>query len=220
VVIPRKIRSDRGTETTLLYGVHRALHFASVDGEMESSYTYGKSIHNQKIECFWSHMIVEWEVRWQNIFYDLESQDLWRVDDENDRVILVYTCMPIVRAELAQYLLEHNWFYTRKNNQSRLPHGQRYMNYYSLENPQLGVQVGAEMIPPLREHFVDGRGPFDPDDYIGEGEKEFLDGLLQASPYGVEINADNMIDQYLYLRDRVRAAPDARLNELPLWLGA
>jgi hypothetical protein len=185
---------------------------------MESSYSYGKSIHNQKIECFWSHMIVEWEVRWQNIFYDLEHRDLWRADDENDRVVLVYTCMPVLREELALYLRQHNWFRTRKNNQSRLPHGPRYMNYYSLEHRQLGVHVGTDAILPMRERFVGAGGEWDTDQYIWPRERDILDGILQTSPHGVEIHANNMIEQYLYLRHTIQTGQNVRLNEIPAWV--
>src|ERR1700685_1558432 len=63
VFIPRKLRSDHGTETVELYGVHYAFHEHSEFGDPADCYTYGRSVHNQKIECYWSGFITQWLCR-------------------------------------------------------------------------------------------------------------------------------------------------------------
>src|SRR5271169_2933267 len=52
VKAPLKINSDHGTETVDLYSVHTSFHQLCPEGNVDESYKYSKSVHNQKIECF------------------------------------------------------------------------------------------------------------------------------------------------------------------------
>ena len=57
---PQYLHTDRGTETGDMAATHASLHHFFADLEEVEALTrhkYTKSVHNQKIECFWSQLM-------------------------------------------------------------------------------------------------------------------------------------------------------------------
>ena len=199
---PRKIRSNRGTETVEVYTVHTTFHQLSTAGNVKECYGYGKSVHNQKIECFWSQFLSQYLVRWRQIFCELELSDLWQFDDEIDRVALLYIYTPIIQTEVSIFREEYNNYPMRRNHLSRLPCGRPYDNDFlgntdndfSIPIDNSWLQLARERLPP----------DFDPDQYLDPAIAIELDLLMIHSPLGSEVHVGNAKDQYLFLRDHLR----------------
>jgi len=67
-ILPQAIRSDRGTETTMMANAHWQLHREhNIDIRFEDIYWYGTSTWNQRIESWWRQMsksqTLAWKVR-------------------------------------------------------------------------------------------------------------------------------------------------------------
>ena len=193
-----RIRADRGTETVNLFAAHRAFHWESVGGNMEYSWKYGKSIHNQKIECFWSQMLVQWLNRWRGIFQKFESNDLWNYGDEVDQIALLYVYMPILREEISMYRQEYNAYPIRSNLFSRLPSGPP-MDNYVLDDiaPRYSIPITNDWTRLVQREMLPD---FDADEYLSATTQQELSLLMERSPLGPLIDVHNAEGQYLYLR--------------------
>jgi len=206
VGVPMKLRSDCGTETVEIYTVHTAFHELSLDGDIENSYKYGKSTDNQKIECFWSKLLVQYLNRWRAEFQKLESDELWQYRNIYDETALRYIYMPVIRAEVAKFRDEYNAYPMRYNQFSRLPSGPPYDNYFlppasmddDVANNDFSVAIDEMWIQWARKHRVKD---LDPERYLDPIVAAEFDSLMEQSPLGPCVHVGNARDQYLFLRD-------------------
>jgi hypothetical protein len=116
---PRYIRADRGSEVPMLldiqYNLYRATEVAEgrcaanqVDSlPIRACTILGKSTANQRIEQIWLRMITSQLRPWQDLFRALFNRGLIGDQDE-DRVVLLYIFMPIIRKEITQWMYVHN----------------------------------------------------------------------------------------------------------------
>lgn len=75
--VPKIIRADRGTENILVRRIHIALRWFQRDGfARESSFQYGRSTANQRIECWWSQLRRLTMNYWINFFKDMRDRGL------------------------------------------------------------------------------------------------------------------------------------------------
>ena len=76
-LVPRAIRSDRGTENTIICGIQRFLRRNAEDLiSNKNSFVYGTSSRNQGIECWWSlfrRSRLNW---WINFFKDMSADNI------------------------------------------------------------------------------------------------------------------------------------------------
>jgi hypothetical protein len=156
-------------------------------------------VHNQKIECFWSHFLEQFGSHWREVFQDLEIRDLWEHDDEMDRIALVYVYMPIIRQEIALYRNEYNSYPIRYNHLSRLPSGPPEDNFFLEDDvPDFSIAVHPSWMPIVRRERLND---YDANGYLDAATANLLDRLMQNSPLGSAVNIQNAKDQYLFLRE-------------------
>lgn len=164
---PLKINSDRGTEIIDLYSVHTTFHRLCPEGNLEESYKYSKSVHNQKIEYFWSQFIKQYLQWWRNIFRDLEYEGLWEYKDPIDEAALIYIFMSILRAEIAIFRRDYNNYPMRHNPLSQLSCGAPSDNYFLSDDPNVendfSILVKRTWIESAREIMLKD---YDPDVYM------------------------------------------------------
>jgi hypothetical protein len=204
VAIPQTVQADRGTETVELFGVHTTFHDFTPNGSFDDCWKYGKSVHNQKIECFWSQLVKQWIQRWRDEFRSLESENLWTLGDNNDNMAILYIYMPIVRREVESHREEYNSYPMRKNHLSRLPSGppeDNYLSHVATRDNAFSVPIDLSLIGLARTYRL-GDG-FDADEYLEAGEIERLDTLLEHSPIAPYVDVANAREQYLYIRNRL-----------------
>ncbi len=98
---PRKMRSDDGTENSLVEALHIYFRFTHDDDHAGfASFAIGTSTSNQRIEAFWSHLIRDGPGWWRNFFKDLRDFDLFNDSDPVQVECLRFCFMSILRKEL------------------------------------------------------------------------------------------------------------------------
>ena len=76
-LVPRAIRSGRGTENTIICGIQRFLRRNAEDLISDkNSFVYGSSTHNQRIECWWSILRRSRLNWWINFFKDISAENI------------------------------------------------------------------------------------------------------------------------------------------------
>jgi hypothetical protein len=186
-----------------LYCVQEILHRTSAEGVPDECYVYGRSVHNQRIECYWSGFIRQWAARWQEIFRDIERAGYFIKNDKMDQMAMVYVFMPIIHEEVETHRRGYNSYPIRRNRLSGMPAGAPEDSYV-LADPtaEYSVRLDPSVIQSVRDDFLSG---FDAETMIQPESRERLNELMQDSPEGVDITIENARRQYEYLRERLRA---------------
>jgi hypothetical protein len=70
-------------------------------------FIWGPSFHNVKIEGLWRQLRDIQTGKWRSLFLLLQKCGLYR-GDEVDKVILLFVFMPLIRAELIEFVNDHN----------------------------------------------------------------------------------------------------------------
>ena len=101
--LPRKVRSDDGTENCMVAAVHTFLRSSHSDEDAGlGCFLTGRSTANQRIEAYWSHLAKDGPSWWINFFEDLCDLGLF-IDSDPVHVDCIRFCfMPILRNELYQ----------------------------------------------------------------------------------------------------------------------
>ena len=93
--VPRKIRSDDGTENCLIEAIHMCLRAEHSDEHTGlGSFTIGRSTANQRIEAYWSHLVKDGPGWWMNFFKDM---------------LTIQQCLFQISAMTLQNLLQLSW---------------------------------------------------------------------------------------------------------------
>ena len=72
--LPRKVRSDDGTENSMVAAVHTFLRSSHSDEDAGlGCFLTGRSTANQRIEAYWSHLAKDGLGWWINFFKDLRD---------------------------------------------------------------------------------------------------------------------------------------------------
>ena len=86
--IPKIVRTDGGTENSLMLKVHTVLH--EHIGNRHPCCIVGRSVHNQRIERFWRYLRQHFTQRWINLFHELHRENLYNPKWSNSLWILSY----------------------------------------------------------------------------------------------------------------------------------
>lgn len=82
--MPTLVRSDAGTENGIVETMHQALrHEQGDDLDGESSFLIGKSVHNQRIESFWTRLRGLVTGFYINFFKEMEAKGIL---DTNNKI--------------------------------------------------------------------------------------------------------------------------------------
>lgn len=192
--MPECQRSDRGAENQLLAGVQR--HFNG-----EQSHIFGRSVANQRIECWWNQMYAGGIEFWIEFFKDLERTGEYDTDDDYE-----YRCAIFVFADLLEDTLDkifNDWNGHTMRKSSKNPGGVPDFLY---AHPELdgGVESGVE-VPVLLNAFCNTAFPgsdVDLDNLFGVlADRPVFTAALHLQGM-LPITRGNMKDAFLFLRDR------------------
>jgi len=107
--IPKLIRADYGSENSLVSGIHSAL-----SDDQASSFIYGKSISNQRIESFWSQLRKKMTEFWIQYFKTMIRDGEFDPHLKYHIDCIRYSFMDLIQKELNKNLLEWNLHCIRK----------------------------------------------------------------------------------------------------------
>ena len=101
--VPRKIRSDDGTENSVIEAIHTYLRSSHNDDNAgERCFVIGRSTANQRIEAYWSQLVKDGPGWWINFFKDLSDLGLFNGSDPAHQDCIRFCFMNIFRQELFQ----------------------------------------------------------------------------------------------------------------------
>ncbi|GAA93201.1 hypothetical protein AKAW_11313 [Aspergillus luchuensis IFO 4308] len=147
-IICNQIRSDHGSETSLLAKAHCYLRRA-YEPEIEATqcYIFGSSTANQRIESWWAQLSKSLLFRYRNYFKALIEVGDFSKDVIPDQIALYAVYMPILRTQVSSYV--HTWNQHSIRKQRERPH----VVSETLEWCQgilLGLGFDPEKPPPVR----------------------------------------------------------------------
>ena len=117
----RTVRGDRGTENVTIAGMQRFFYPGSPD--YLSSFMYGKSTSNQRIEAWWSYLrryFLQW---WMNKFKDLRDSGYFDDTDPIQVECLRFCYYGIIQDELHGVAYRWNCHRIRRSHNAEMPGG-------------------------------------------------------------------------------------------------
>ena len=133
--VPHKIRADRGVENAYVAGIQRFLRRSHNDKSAGySSFIFGKSTSNQRIEVWWSFLRRNRLNWWMNYFKDLHDQGLY--DDSNPIHVqcLKFCFYSILQDELDETRHYWNHHRIRPSRAASSPPGRPDVLYFLPQN--------------------------------------------------------------------------------------
>ena len=141
--IPRKIVADRGTENVKVAIMQRFLRRNNTDSMAgEQSFTYGRSVANQRIEAFWSQLRRQCTGWWMEFFKEMIMLDELDNTNESHIQILRFIFGPLLKKEIDDFKALWNSHYIRKTSTTDpalRPNGRPDMLYFT-PNIEQGVR--------------------------------------------------------------------------------
>ena len=101
--VPRKIRSDDGTENRVIEAIHSYLRSGHNDENAGvRCFAFGRSTANQRSEAYWSQLVKDGPGWWINFFKDLSDLDLFIGSDPVHQECIRFCFMQLLKDELYQ----------------------------------------------------------------------------------------------------------------------
>ncbi|KAG5887618.1 hypothetical protein JTB14_002627 [Gonioctena quinquepunctata] len=120
---PKSLRCDMGTENKVVEKIQKAFHSLFNDTPSTKPYfIYGKSVHNQRIEAWWSILRKHSSQFWMNLFQSLKDEDYF-CGTFLDKSLIQFCFMGLIQEDLNQVVMEWNVHKIRKSRNSIAPTG-------------------------------------------------------------------------------------------------
>ena len=223
-VFPKLIRSDKGTETTLLCNSHLSLRRAEQpDLPLSKAYSYGTSTKNQRIESWWNLLANAQTDTWRAIFVDLEETGFFDGGDI-DVICLQYIYMEMVTAHIQGFVRVHNTHRIRRqrNQEHYLPTGRPCEMYHYPPNEirDYGHPPPEEILSILEEQVA----AYNLDTFLTPETHSICCQLLELGGFANSFQfSDNHREAYIYLREALSQyslAHGGEISVLPTPAGA
>ncbi len=203
---PQKIRSDDGSENSLIEAIHTYLRYSNSDNDTpvdSCCFAIGRSTANQRIEAYWSHLVKDGPGWWINFFKDLRDLNLFNDSDPIHIECIRFCFMQILRKELhqvAQLWNEHIISPSKFGNSSG-PRGKPDCMFflphlYDTENYQVTIAFDE-----LEELAHTAMCPADVTDEFNEFATSVMDELGWQSPSNVKEALDLYINLTKIIQD-------------------
>jgi hypothetical protein len=117
MLCPNKLRSDRGSENSVVAALQSCLT------DNLDSHVFGSSTTNQRIESFWAVLRRQLSQWWINLLEDMSSAGLLDVSTERDLECVRYCFMNLLQADLDKFQVHWNTHRIRPTVGARCPAG-------------------------------------------------------------------------------------------------
>jgi hypothetical protein len=133
--VPKIVRADRGTENVHIETMQTFLRSAHHDNRalQNTTFMYGRSTANQRIECWWSKFGQQGMSFWISHFQEMSEIGIIDLSDELHIECCRFCYMPLFSAELQDIMMMWNTHYIRKSRNEHVPHGRPDVIYYMPE---------------------------------------------------------------------------------------
>ena len=131
-LVPRAITSDRGTENTIICSIQCFLRRNTEDLiSNETSFVYGSSTRNQRIECWWS-ILRRSRLNWWIIFFkDMSAENIVDTSLTYHVEFLRFCFLGILQEELDETRRLWNNHFVRKSRNAECPGGRPDVLFYT-----------------------------------------------------------------------------------------
>ena len=199
--IPRKIRSDDGTENCVIEAIHTFLRSSDNDEHAGlASFLIGSSTSNQRIEAYWSHLVKEGPGWWQNFFKDLRDLGLFNDTDPVQVDCIRFCFMSVLREELNQVAQSWNQHIISSSKfDNNGPRG-RPDNMYFL--PHLYETEDYKVVDRQDIDEFDNHAAMTVQD-TSEEFREFADVVMNGHGLAIPTNAREALNLYILLLEEI-----------------
>lgn len=122
--VPRLVRSDCGTENCIIRDIQTALRFNHGDSMSgPSSFLYGRSTSNQRIERLWDTLSNNCTFFWKNLFKDLREIGRFHDHDPIHVECLRFCFLGLIQSDLDEFVQAWNHHRIRLQPQNESPSG-------------------------------------------------------------------------------------------------
>ena len=195
---PRKMRSDDGTENSLVEALHTYLRYSTSNDNTDlCCFAIGRSTANQRIEAYWSQLVKDAPGWWINFFKDLRDLNLFNDSDPVHVECIRFCFMHILRKELYQVaeLWNQHIISSSKFGNSSGPRGRPDCMYflphlYGTENYQATIASNE-----LEEFNHSSMCPAD----VCDEFKEFASCIMDELGWQTPVNVKEALDLYIKL---------------------
>lgn len=199
-IIPRKIRTDRGAETTMTADAHYALsnEVRSLENGQALGFSevfrFGTSKENSMIERWWRQQSFGAILQWRDCFLQYSREGYFIADRKADRIAFLAIYVPIIRHALSEFV--HVWNNHKIRKQPKRPYlvsGIPYLLYNYPERTD-GEQCGF-VIPqdsPMLRDLQESLAGLDLDEYLPEQTLEWCRRTVERLGYPYELTGSEI----------------------------
>ncbi|XP_013381978.1 uncharacterized protein LOC106152794 [Lingula anatina] len=198
--LPNVVRADRGTENTNIAQMQTFLRGANNDnrGMLNTSFLYGRSTSNQRIESWWSKFGSMGMTTWIEHFKELTGQGIIDTSNNLDIECCRYCYMHVLKLELDKIKMLWNTHYIRASRHHGCPSGRPDVMYYmpdrsggvecmhAVEQTEINVLTNALTAEPS---------------VCNDNNKELFDILMAEGNRQAADNLNDAADNLVYLLD-------------------
>ena len=131
-LIPRPVRSDRGSENTILGEIQKYLrreHNDAVAGD--EIFRYGPFVNNQRIESWWDFFKKSRSSWWMTYFKDLIDEGIYDPTINHQKMCLYFTFSGLLQQDLDEIKNMWNNHCIRSSREAECPGGKPDVLYYT-----------------------------------------------------------------------------------------
>lgn len=196
--LPTLIRTDKGTEATLMEDMHMALRYAHEDNfSGTKSFLRGKSTRNQRIESYWRQFRQHMGDFYTDLFKKMEQDNLLDVYNVMHIECLRYCFEIVIKEDIMLTMREWNEHRVRSQNNRNIVGG---IPNVLFECPEMfgatdyQKPLNLDHVAYLKQHTEE---PY----LVSSIFKQFVDDLLQMAPR--PSNAEDAFNLYIKLLDAI-----------------
>ncbi|KAM4722997.1 uncharacterized protein WCC33_009195 [Rhinophrynus dorsalis] len=150
---PHLVRADRGKENVSVAVIQKSFRYRQNDSlSGPNSFRYGKSVHNQRAECFNGHLKKSWICMWQRHFEAMLEADILELSNPIHIHCLQFCFLPIIAKELDRERIEWNNHKIRKQAHTDGHFGKPDFLFYA---PTQGTQNQLLPVDQDLQHYAE-----------------------------------------------------------------
>ncbi|KAM4807669.1 uncharacterized protein WCC33_011751 [Rhinophrynus dorsalis] len=150
---PHLVRADRGKENVSVAVIQKSFRYRHNDSlSGPNSFRYGKSVHNQRAECFNGHLKKSWICTWQRHFEAMLEADILELSNPIHIHCLQFSFLPIIAKELDRERIEWNNHKIRKQAHTDGHFGKPDFLFYA---PPQGTQNQLLPVDQDLQHYAE-----------------------------------------------------------------